>query len=130
MRFANPFLVMAVIFSLPFPFTLLSVIQLPLLILPKISASGSEPEIFQPELLALDLSLRMASLLKWKILSRKGSFPEKVTDGPPGGKRRTAGELKGVSRLKFGELEIFFAPLHTSAKVLKKFQKEVPSTTA
>jgi hypothetical protein len=81
-------------------------------------------------LLALNLSLRIASLLKWKILSRNGSSPENVTLGPPGGNLSTAGELSMVLREKSGDLEIFLDPLQISAKVLKKFQNEVPSVTA
>lgn len=80
--------------------------------------------------LAFSFSLRMDSLVKWKIRSRNGSSPENVADGPPLGKRRMAGELKTVSRRKSGDLEIFLDPLVISAKVLKKFQKEVPSVTA
>jgi hypothetical protein len=104
----------------------LAAFQLSFLCFPKISAELQIKSL----LLALNLSLRIASLLKWKTLSRNGSSPENVTFGPPAGNLSTAGELNKVLREKSGELEIFLDPLHISAKVLKKCQNEVPSVTA
>lgn len=79
-------------------------------------------------------------MLKLKIRSRKGSVREKVTLGPPSGNRSTAGDMITELRLKsgcFAMVSFLFSlgdddddSLQSSAKVLKKFQKEVPSVTA
>lgn len=62
-----------------------------------------------------------------------------MTLGPPSGNRSTAGDIIMELRLKsgcFAMVSFLFSlgddddSLQSSAKVLKKFQKEVPSVTA
>ncbi|KAH0455069.1 hypothetical protein IEQ34_016993 [Dendrobium chrysotoxum] len=82
---------------------------------------------------ALDLSSRTAAFVKLKILSRSGAPTEKVTSGPaPPGKRITAVESPKKLRRKSGgrEMVVVAGERQSSAQALKKFQKEVPSTTA
>ncbi|KAJ4975894.1 hypothetical protein NE237_001000 [Protea cynaroides] len=76
--------------------------------------------------ITLDLSSRITSLLKWKVLSCNGAPTEKFTVGDPSGNLRTAGESFKKFRRNSGGLEILLTPQQTSSKVLKKFQNDIP----